>query len=237
VEWRRDGACWSCQSSAPSPALSKAKGRVPHIPTGFPALDQALDIGGLPRGRVIYVSTFSKMLGPGPRVGFLVAEGPVYERLLACKRVSDLASSNLMQRTLEAYITVGRYQAHLRRACRVYGSRRDAMVAALTRYMPAGTRWLTPQGGLALWLELPGGLTANELYPLAGEEGVTFALGSLFFPGERAQPYLRLNFSMHPSEIIEEGVQRLGRATERLLARREGAREADATARERAVVV
>jgi GntR family transcriptional regulator/MocR family aminotransferase len=79
-----------------------------------PAL-KALD----PGGRVIYVSTFSKMLVPGLRVGFLVAEGPVYERLLACKRVSDLASSNLMQRTLEAYITVGRYQAHLRRACRV----------------------------------------------------------------------------------------------------------------------
>jgi GntR family transcriptional regulator/MocR family aminotransferase len=189
-----------------------------------PAL-KALD----PGGRVIYTSTFSKMLMPGLRVGFLVAEGPVYERLLACKRVTDLATSSLMQRALEAYITVGRYQAHLRRTCRVYRRRRDTMLAALARHMPAGTKWQTPQGGLFIWLHLcradrcrhlPAGLSANELYPLAGQEGVAFAPGTLCFPGERGQSYLRLNFSINPPEVIEEGIQRLGRAIERLLAHR-----------------
>jgi GntR family transcriptional regulator/MocR family aminotransferase len=160
------------------------------------------------------------MLMPGLRIGFLVAEGPVYERLLACKRVTDLATSSLMQRALEAYITVGRYQAHLRRTCRVYRRRRDTMLAALARHMPTGTKWQTPQGGLFIWLQLPAGLSANELYPVAGQEGVAFAPGTLCFPGERGQSYLRLNLSMHPPEVIEEGIQRLGRAIERLLTHR-----------------
>ena len=175
-----------------------------------------------PAGRVIYVSTFSKMLMPGLRVGFLVAEGPVYERLLACKRVSDLATCSLTQRALEAYITVGRYQAHLRRTCQVYRRRRDAMLAALDRHMPAGTKWRSPHGGLFLWLQLPAGLSASRLYPLAAEEGVTFAPGSVFSPCECAQDYMRLNFSMHPPDVIEEGIRRLGRAVERCLASEEG---------------
>jgi GntR family transcriptional regulator/MocR family aminotransferase len=170
-----------------------------------------------PGGRVIYVSTFSKMLAPGLRVGFLAIEGPIYENLVACKRANDLATSNLIQRALHEYITVGRYQAHLRRACQVYGLRRDAMLAALARYMPAGVTWLEPQGGLFVWVKLPDNLSANDLYPLAGRERVTFTPGSFFYPGARHQPYLRLNFVTNPPETIEEGVRRLGRAVEILI--------------------
>ena len=115
---------------------------------------------------------------------------------------------------------MGRYQAHLRRACQKYRQRRDAMLAALPRYLPAGVRWVAPQGGLFLWLQLPEGLSAGELFPLAAEEQVTYAPGSLFFPDGRAQPYLRLSFAAHPPEVIEEGIQRLGRALRRALARR-----------------
>jgi GntR family transcriptional regulator/MocR family aminotransferase len=169
-----------------------------------------------PGGRVIYVSTFSKMLAPGLRVGFLASEGPVYESLVACKRANDLATSNLIQQALHEYITVGRYQAHLRRACQVYGQRRDAMLNALKEHMPAGVSWLEPQGGLFVWMKLPGGLSANDLYPLAGEERVTFTPGSYFYPGARHQPYLRLNFVSNPPEVIEQGVRRLRRALDRL---------------------
>lgn len=170
------------------------------------------------KGDVIYVSTFSKVLMPALRVGFLIAAGPVFERLLAYKRFSDLATSNLMQRALEAYITVGRYKAHLRRACREYRRRRDAMLSALTRHAPAEARWISPQGGLFLWLQLPDGLSANDLYRTAVEEGVSFAPGSLFFPGQREQSYLRLNFVSHPPDVIEEGIRRLGVAIQRCLA-------------------
>lgn len=171
-----------------------------------------------PGGHVIYVSTFSKMLMPGLRVGYLVAAGPVYDRLLASKHTTDLATSNLVQRALEAYITVGRYQAHLRKACQVYRQRRDVMLAALKEFAPAGTRWLSPQGGLFIWLQLPADLEADQLYPVAAAEGVTFMPGSVFYPGERCQACMRLNFAVHSPDVIEEGIRRLGRAIERGLA-------------------
>jgi GntR family transcriptional regulator/MocR family aminotransferase len=177
-----------------------------------PAL-RALD----PGGRVIYVSTFSKMLMPGLRVGFLAASGPVLDRLAARKRSIDLTTSSLMQRALEAYITVGRYQAHLRKAARVYRRRRDAMVEALQRHMPEGTEFSAPQGGLFIWVHLPEGLSSTQLHSFAAREGVTFTPGSFFYPGERSQPYMRLNFAAHPPETIEEGVRRLGRAAQRAL--------------------
>ncbi|MCP4515016.1 MAG: PLP-dependent aminotransferase family protein, partial [Delftia sp.] len=116
----------------------------------LPAI-KALDSGG----HVIYAGTFSKIMMPGLRLGFLVAIGPIYERLLASKYVSDLATSELLQRALEEYITVGRYHAHLRRVVQAHRARRDAMVQALRRYLPAEARWLPPQGGRYVWLQLP----------------------------------------------------------------------------------
>lgn len=178
-------------------------------------------------GRVIYVGTFSKILAPGLRLGFLVASSPVYEQLVASKRLTDLASPGLLQRALAAYITVGRYQGYLQRICRVYRQRRDAMLAALKKNLPSGAHWFPPQGGLFIWLKLPPGLSTAELYPLAVEEGVIFASGFPYFPGEREESHLRLNFAVQPPERIEEGVKRLGRALERLLAS-QGAEAAEA---------
>ena len=173
-----------------------------------PALN-ALD----PGGRVIYVSTFSKMLMPGLRVGFLAAEGPVYDSLVSHKRVNDPATSNLIQRTLEAYVTVGRYQAHLRRSCQLYRKRRDAMLLAINRYLPSAVEIQPPQGGLFVWLRLADNLSARQLLPVACEEGVSFAPGSGFCPdGSGDSCCLRLNFAAHPPEVIEEGIKRLGKA-------------------------
>ena len=166
-----------------------------------------------PGGRVIYVSTFSKMLMPGLRAGFLVAEGPVYDRLVAFKRVNDLAGSNLIQRALEAYVTVGRYQAHLRHSCQRYRKRRDAMLQAIRRHLPSGVCVDPPQGGLFVWLRLPGALSADELLAPACAEGVAFAPGSDFYlDGDAGRCFMRLNFAAHPPEDIEAGMERLGRA-------------------------
>jgi GntR family transcriptional regulator/MocR family aminotransferase len=176
-----------------------------------PAL-KALD----PGGRVIYVGTFSKMIMPGLRVGFLVADGPVFELLAQLKRVSDLMTSTLTQRALEVYVTVGRYQAHVRRSCQAYRRRRDAVVQAIARELPA-VQVLPPQGGLFVWLRLPEGASSLRLLPLAAEEGVEYAPGSRFFPqpadGER---YMRLNFATQTPEHIDLGIRRLGRALQRL---------------------
>jgi GntR family transcriptional regulator/MocR family aminotransferase len=172
-----------------------------------------------PGGQVIHISTFSKMLMPGLRVGFLVADGPVYNSLLDFKRLSDVATATLIQRALEAYVTVGRYQAYLRRACLIFRNRRDCMLAAIDRYLPAGVSVEPPQGGLFLWLRLPDALDTDKLLPLACEEGVTYAPGKNFFlEGGGGRDWMRVNFVAQPEEEIEKGMRRLGKAIKRLAA-------------------
>lgn len=177
-----------------------------------PAL-KALDQGG----RVIYSGTFSKMLMPGLRLGYIVADGPVYDRLVEWKNVTDLGTSDLIQRALEAYITVGRYQSHLHRACRIYRQRRDIMLAALEKTMPLDCQWHTPHGGLFIWLQLPEGLSTNDLYPIALGEKVKYMAGAVCYPDNKSYRHMRLNFTMHPPQQIEEGIRRLAKAIRRYM--------------------
>lgn len=177
-----------------------------------PAL-KALD----PGGRVIYISTFSKMLMPGLRVGFLAVEGPVYDSLANFKSFNDLTTSNLIQRALEDFVTVGRYQAHLRRSCQVFRKRRDAMMSAIHDHMPRGTQVYTPQGGLFAWLRLPDNISCDKLFPYAVEEGVSFSPGTFFFPeGSSNENFMRLNFSKQTPEKIQEGMMRLRKAIDHM---------------------
>jgi GntR family transcriptional regulator / MocR family aminotransferase len=166
-------------------------------------------------GRVLYTGTFSKMLAPGLRVGFLVADGPVRAALVERKRIVDVATSSVLQRAVEAYVTVGRYRTHLRRTVRLYRHRRDAMVEALQRHLPS-LELVPPRGGLFLWARLPPGLSSRRLLPLAREAGVEFAPGCRYFPDPReGDPYLRLTFAAQRPEVVEEGVRRLARAVRR----------------------
>lgn len=173
----------------------------------LPAI-KALD----PDGRVIYVGTFSKMLMPGLRVGYLVANGPVFDRLVQLKQVSDLTTSPLIQHTLNEYVSVGRYQAHLRRSIRLYRKRHDAITTAIKTHLPADVKAISPQGGIFAWLRLPDSLSASALLPRAAQAGVTYAPGNWFFPNqEEGRSYLRLNFAVQTPERIDEGIRRLGK--------------------------
>ncbi len=173
----------------------------------LPAI-KALD----PGGRVIYVGTFSKMLMPGLRVGYLVTDGPVFEHLVQTKLVSDLTTSPLIQHTLNEYVSVGRYQTHLRRSIRLYRKRRDAMMTAITHHLPPDVQAISPQGGLFVWLRLPDSLSASALLPLAAQVGVAYAPGDWFFPNpEEGRSYLRMNFAVQAPERIDEGIRRLGK--------------------------
>lgn len=172
------------------------------------------------RGSVIYMGSFSKILLPGIRVGYLVAPSGLYERLISAKQTADLHTSSLLQRALDRYLRDGQLGPHLKRVCRVYRGRREAMVESLARHLPAGVHWSSPAGGFHLWLTLPTNTSVTELYLEAIKHGVAFAIGSVFFPDRRGRNHLRLNFAIHPPPVIEEGICRLGKALKERVARK-----------------
>jgi GntR family transcriptional regulator / MocR family aminotransferase len=172
-----------------------------------------------PGGNVIHISTFSKMLMPGPRIGFVLSENPLLERLIEIKHQIDLGASDLIQRSLEAYIGDGRWRAHTRRIRGIYHKRRDAMVAALEKYFPPQAHWEIPKGGFFIWVRLPEGVSIRDLYLAAIKAGVAFAPGPMFFPGEAAYPAFRLSFSQRTEEQIDEGIRRLGKVLAEALGR------------------
>ncbi|NOZ71455.1 MAG: PLP-dependent aminotransferase family protein, partial [Chloroflexi bacterium] len=144
---------------------------------------------------VIYVNGYSKCLLPGARIGYLLAPARLYPPLSAAHQTLDIAASELNQRALAVYLRQGQFLAHLEQVRRAHRARLEAMQEALTAYMPAGTNWTVPRGGLFTWVQLPWqGPSATTVYVHALELGVTFAPGHLFYPGPPSDSHhLRLN--------------------------------------------
>jgi DNA-binding transcriptional MocR family regulator len=175
-------------------------------------------------GTVIYVSTFSKMLLPSMRIGYLVADREQYQQIARLKHVDSFTSSNLIQRALDAFVTIGRYDKQLRRAGRIYRQHRDTMVATLQQHLPHGCQFVTPEGGLFIWLTLPTSVSTEALMPVAWKEGVTFARGECFYAEEQRGAHgMRLNFAANTPPLIEEGIARLCRAIRQVMAPKQAA--------------
>ena len=160
---------------------------------------------------VIYLSTFSKKLMPGLRVGWLVAPSPVLERLVELKRIEDCGTSPLLQAALDLFLRDGGLEDHLRRVRPVYRRRRDAMLDALGRHFPADARWERPFGGLFVWVRLMEGFDGNELFVAARQHGVLYSRGDLFHSDGSGRNTLRLTYSATTDEQIDSGVATLGR--------------------------
>lgn len=174
---------------------------------------KALDEAGL----VLYANSFSKVLLPGMRIGYLLPGERLYQRVARVKQAADICTPALNQRAIHAILEKGQLAEHLNQVQGICRERRDAMLNALGRYL-GEARWGKPDGGLYLWLALPvDGPTAIELYMQAVLLGVAFAPGSLFFTTGGGLHHLRLNMITHPPEQIDEGIRRLGDAW-RLLA-------------------
>lgn len=169
-------------------------------------------------GDVIHVGSFSKSLLPALRLGYVVAHGPIWERLAALKRASDICSSALLQRALCRYLESGAMQAHWKRLSRAYRRRQAAMVAALRRHFPPGARWVPADGGAVLWVKVPEGISVTRLLDQALRAGVSFAAGAAFFPEPADQPFMRLNFAALQEEQIERGIAVLGKLLREQLA-------------------
>jgi 2-aminoadipate transaminase len=172
-------------------------------------------------GLVIYLTSFSKILMPGLRLGLLTAAPPLLEALVAVKRLSDMHSPQLTQRALAEYLARGHFTAHLRTTKALYRDRRDAMMTSLQRYFPTEATWTTPGGGFCVWVGLPAGVRSLDLYVEAVERGVAFTPGQVFFPEQPAQGFMRLAFATHPPETIVQGIQILGEVLHEQLVRRQ----------------
>jgi len=170
-----------------------------------PAL-RSLDL----EGQVVYVSSFSKNLMPGLRLGWMVAPPPLMKRLMALKQLSDIATSQLSQAALWEFCRRGYLERHLQRVRELFQEKREAMLGALERWLPPEVTWTRPTGGVYIWVTLPARLNAAELLVRSAKRGVLFSAGELFYLDGRGTNELRLSFAGVTGEQIERGVRILG---------------------------
>jgi DNA-binding transcriptional MocR family regulator len=167
--------------------------------------------GGIENSRTLYCGSFSKSISPGLRLGWICTAREVISRLVLIKQASDLNTPVLNQDAM-ARVAENVFEAHTARTRAVYKARRDAMLAALEKYMPAGTQWTKPEGGMFIWVELPEPIDAAELLSKSMESvKVAFVPGRAFHADGVGANTMRLSFSCADNEKIEKGVSRLGR--------------------------
>jgi 2-aminoadipate transaminase len=164
------------------------------------------------QGRVIYLSSFSKTLAPGLRIGWMSAPGPIAAKLEVAKQAEDLCTSGLDQRIAYEACRTGLLARHVPTLRAHYQRKRDVMVGALTRALSGAVSWSAPRGGFFLWVQLAPPLTSDALLTVAQSRGVIFVVGSAFFVDGTGQEFARLSFSAPPPDRIEEGVARLAAA-------------------------
>jgi len=164
-------------------------------------------------GNVIYLSTFSKTLAPGLRLGWIVAPTDVISKLIQIKQGMDLHTSTFTQAVAYEVAKDNFLDEHVKLIRKVYGERRDVMLAALKEYFPAEASWTHPKGGLFLWVTLPAGMSCQKLFEAALKQNVAFVPGDSFYApngfAEECMRHLRLNFSNAQPEQIREGIRRL----------------------------
>jgi len=189
-----------------------------HLPPVVVMDDALRDKANLTyRGNVIYTSTVSKILAPGLRIGWVIAPNEVIKKMVQAKQGADLQCSTFDQYLAYELLQGDWMKDHIQMLRRVYKERRDAMLQAFEDFMPEGTTWTRPQGGLFLWLRLPEGCNATELFPIAVEEKVAYVPGEPFYPNGGPLNTMRLNFSACNPETIRVGVERLARMVKRCI--------------------
>lgn len=161
------------------------------------------------KGCVVYLGSFSKILCPGYRMGWLVAGHPWMERYVLSKQAVDLHTSTIGQREISVFLAQYSIDDHISRLRDTYRHRRDAMLAAMQRHMPEGVHFTKPQGGMFVWAELPEGQDARSLLKRCLPRKVAFVPGGAFYPNGGRENALRLSYSATSEAEIEEGIGRL----------------------------
>jgi 2-aminoadipate transaminase len=159
---------------------------------------------------VMYLGTFSKILSPGIRLGWVVAPPPVLEKINLGKQAADLCTSTLSQLMVQAYFEESRWRDYVESLTEVYRARRDTMLDALAEYFPRQAEWTRPAGGLFIWATLPDFIDTTDLLARALRDNVAFVPGEAAFLDGRGRNSMRLNFSGSDEDAIREGIRRIG---------------------------
>ena len=159
----------------------------------------------------VYLGSFSKVLAPGLRLGYVAAPKALFPKLLQAKQAADLHTPGFNQRIVHEVIRDGFLDRHVPTIRALYKRQRDAMRDALQRHLPPGCHWNVPVGGMFFWLELPQGIDTTTMLPKAVEAGMAYVPGEAFFCREPKRHCLRLSFVTVPPERIETGVAALCR--------------------------
>jgi len=158
-------------------------------------------------GRVIYLGTFSKILAPGLRLGYMVADRQITRMVELAKQMVDLHSSTLSQYIALYALKEGVVEKTIQKARVVYREKRDIMVESLEKYMPEGSHWFKPRGGLFAFIYLPDGVDTTDMLPMAIERGVAYVPGRNFFSDGSGVNAMRINFSYLPPDKLREGIR------------------------------
>ena len=164
------------------------------------------------RDRVVLLGSFSKVMAPGLRLGWLRAPGELKRACAVAKQAADLHTPTVNQLAAAQYLADRDLDAHVRRVARVYGERRDAMLAGLADALPEGSTWTRPEGGMFLWARLPSSYDTTALLPQVVTRDVAYVPGAPFYAGEPDRSTLRLCFVTQTPQEIGEGLRRLGEA-------------------------
>jgi len=172
---------------------------------------------GFPDVEIIYTGSFSKIIGPGFRLGYMLASPEIFEKAETIKQALDACTSNFMQILANEFLTQNKLQPYLKGLRKEYKERKDILQKSLIKNMPKEITWNEPKGGFYIWLKLPNHIRSTDIFKESIKKGVVFVTGRTFDPASEKDDRLRLSFSNMPKDTIEKGVEILADAVNRVL--------------------
>lgn len=164
------------------------------------------------KGLVSFLGTFSKIFCPGLRLGWIAGPHAIVDKLVLIKQSADLHTSNFDQGLVDAYMDTYDLDAHVKEIVALYGHRRDLILKTMEEEFPEGVEFTRPEGGLFLWVTVPEGVSARKVFDKCIEQKVAAVIGDAFYPNEKNDRNLRINYSCMSDERIVEGVKRMAKA-------------------------
>ncbi len=168
-------------------------------------------------GRVIYFGTISKIMAPGLRTGWVIADKEVVWKFVIAKQATDLCTNTLAQHIIAEAFDSGLVERHIPEIKKLYSHKRDLMLDMLEDKMPEGVTWTKPEGGMFLWVWVPERVNTMKMFPRAIENGIAYVIGEAFYPDRSVTNAMRLNFTYSSDEEIKEGTDRLAKTIKEFL--------------------